>query len=159
MVVFMIVGKSEPLYEIEINKSAAEGTDELAYLHQFILFSSLDMINSSMWTNSATLVPSHLLSFRNPVKNSPMTLICCFRFLRVVDKFNFLLVSAFATQGGKLLLLLHNGKNEDAVRAFFIDVHELYVKYLMNPFVAADSPITSPQFDGHVRTLAKRYLA
>lgn len=54
MVVFMVVGKTEPLYEIEIGKSIGEGTDELAYLHQFIMFSSLDMINSLMWTNNAT---------------------------------------------------------------------------------------------------------
>ncbi len=50
----MIVGKSEPLYEIEFGKTASEATDELAHLHQFILFSSLDMINSSMWSNSST---------------------------------------------------------------------------------------------------------
>jgi hypothetical protein len=54
MVVFMIVGKSEPLYELEFGKTGAEGSDELAYLHQFILFSSLDMINSAMWVNSST---------------------------------------------------------------------------------------------------------
>ena len=54
MVVFMIVGKNEPLYEIEFAKTASDGTDELAYLHQFILYSSLDMINSSMWTNNST---------------------------------------------------------------------------------------------------------
>lgn len=55
MVVFMIVSKNEPIFEIELAKStSADISDELAYLHQFILFSSLDMINSTMWTNSAT---------------------------------------------------------------------------------------------------------
>ena len=54
MVVFMIVGKTEPQYELEFGKAVGDVTDELAYLHQFILYSSLDMINSAMWTNNAT---------------------------------------------------------------------------------------------------------
>lgn len=76
-----------------------------------------------------------------------------------MDKFNNLLVSSYVTQGGKQFLLLHNGaKNEDAVRAFFTEVHELYVKYLMNPFAVVDGPIVSPQFNAHVKHLAKRLL-
>ena len=51
MVVFMIVGKSEPLYEAELGSS---GKDELAYLYQFILHSSLDMVDNAMWANQAT---------------------------------------------------------------------------------------------------------
>ena len=55
MVVFMIISKNEPIFEIELSKStSSEIVDELAYLHQFVLFSSLDMINSTMWTNNAT---------------------------------------------------------------------------------------------------------
>eukprot|EP01038_Epipyxis_sp_PR26KG_P005362 gene5362-7437_t len=44
---------SEPLYEVEVGR-AVEGTEELTFLHQFVLFSSLDLINSAMWTNNAT---------------------------------------------------------------------------------------------------------
>ena len=83
----------------------------------------------------------------------------CDRFLRVVDKFNFLLISAYVTQGGKIFLLLHNGKSEDNVRAFFVESHELYVKYLMNPFANADSPIVSPHFNAQIKNLAKRLLS
>lgn len=68
------------------------------------------------------------------------------------------MVSAYASQGGILLLLLHNGKSEDAVRAFFAEVHELYVKYLMNPFVIIDAPIISPHFDSHVKTVVRKYV-
>lgn len=132
---FMIVGKNEPLYELDIGSTArVTGENEnIRYLHQFTMFSSLDMINSTMWTNNAT-------------------------FLRVIDKFNFLLVSAFVTHGGKVLLLLHNGKSEDAIRQFFTETHELFVKYLMNPFSLPDAPIISPYFDSQVRLLAKRLL-
>lgn len=54
MVVFMIVGKSEPLYELEYGRQG-ESTEDVAYLHEFILYSSLDMINNAaLWSNSAT---------------------------------------------------------------------------------------------------------
>jgi hypothetical protein len=75
-----------------------------------------------------------------------------------VDKFNFLLVSAYATLGGKIFLLLHNGKSEDAVRAFFTEAHELFVKYMMNPFALPEAQIISPQFDHQIRNLAKKLL-
>lgn len=55
MVVFMIVGKTEPLYELEHGRQQGEGLDDVAYLHEFILYSSLDMINNAaLWSNSAT---------------------------------------------------------------------------------------------------------
>ena len=129
MVVFMIVGKSEPLYEADI----ATGIDELAYLHQFILHSSLDMVQSAMWINSAT-------------------------YLRVVDRFNALQISAYITPGGMTLLLLHNGKGEDTVRAFFVEAHDVYAKHMMNPFSTYDGPIVSPHFDIAIRQLARRHL-
>ena len=53
VVIFAIIGKTEPLYEAEI-VSAGVGEEELAYLHQFILHASLDMVQSAMWSNNAT---------------------------------------------------------------------------------------------------------
>lgn len=80
-----------------------------------------------------------------------------------MDKFNFQLVSAYVTQGGKTFLLLHNGRSEDSIRIFFTEVHELYVKLMMNPFYSAgndssDAPIISPYFDSQVRSLARKFL-
>ena len=53
---------------------------------------------------------------------------------------------------------LSAGKSDDAVRAFFVEVHELFVKYLVNPFAAVDGPVVSPLFNQHVKLLAKRIL-
>eukprot|EP01035_Chromulina_nebulosa_P022340 gene22340-28930_t len=91
MAVFMIIGKNEPLYEMTLTSSQTPGDmlTELAYLHQFILHSSLDMVQSVMWSNNST-------------------------FLKVVDRFNSLIVSAFVTPGGTIMLLLHAGKSEDS---------------------------------------------
>lgn len=80
------------------------------------------------------------------------------RFLRVIDRFNNLLVSAYVTPGGAYLLLLHDGRNEDSVRTFMMEVHEIYVKHILNPFVLPDSPICSSQFDSHVRAASRRIL-
>jgi hypothetical protein len=46
-----------------------------------------------------------------------------------VDKFNDLLVSCYNTAGHARLLLLHDSRlSEENIRAFFQEVHELYLK-------------------------------
>lgn len=47
---------------------------------------------------------------------------------QTVDRFNNLLVSAYVTPSGARFLLLHDGKSDDAIRGFFGDVHELYLR-------------------------------
>ena len=129
----MIVGKSDPLYETTLSplKQAQTVSDDAAYLHQFVLHSSLDMVKSAVDSNAAT-------------------------FLKVVDRFNNSQVSAYVTPGGATFLLLHNGKAEDVTRYFFIEIHELYAKHILNPLVDLDAPIVSPKFDEHVRRIAHR---
>ena len=76
--------------------------------------------------------------------------------LRHVDKFGDKFVSAFLTPGNYKLLLVHEGRNEESIKSFFLEVHELLVKYLLNPFSEYDEPITSAAFDKRVRHLSKR---
>ena len=85
-------------------------------------------------------------------------------FLRVIDRFNTLLVSAYITTGGTVMLLLHNGRTpEDNVRSFFAEAADLFAKHVMNPFTVLDAPMTmtngcSPTFDVNMRAIAKRTL-
>lgn len=54
-------------------------------------------------------------------------------------------------------MLLHDHKtDESAIRSFFNDLYELYVKVLLNPFYEKNSPITSPVFAERVRHMARR---
>ena len=55
-------------------------------------------------------------------------------------------------------VLLHDVRNEDGIKNFFQDVHELYVKVLLNPFYTPNTPITSPSFHQRVTTLGRKYF-
>ena len=72
-------------------------------------------------------------------------------------------------------VLLHEGKNDDGIRQFFMDIWELYVKVCivslqiisgedkrlqtaMNPFQTAHTVIRSSVFDTKVRASARKYL-
>ncbi len=79
-------------------------------------------------------------------------------FIKTVDKYNDLYISAYVTPGNVRFLLLHEAKNEDAVRQFFSEVHELYVKVLLNPFYELNQRIRSPAFDQRVKASATSNL-
>jgi len=126
---FLIVGlRGEPLYELDASGAKA---DDAQHLNQFVAHSALDMVEHAAWTTTSMS-------------------------LKRVDHFQDKFVSAFLTPGGVRFLFLHEGRSEEAIRAFFDGVHELYVKLLLNPFTEYDTPITSVAFDRRVRVLAKR---
>ncbi|KAG6820434.1 hypothetical protein H0H93_000430 [Arthromyces matolae] len=79
-------------------------------------------------------------------------------YLKSVDKFNEWTVSAFITPGNMKFVLLHEGKNDEGIRQFFMEVWELYVKTMVNPFHTAHTTIRSATFNGRVQASAKRYL-
>ena len=98
---FLIVGKSgEPLYELA---TSGHHTDDEQHLNQFIAHSALDLVELAAWNTNTTA-------------------------LRCVDSFQKKSVSAFLTPGNVKFLLLHDGRNEDSIRVFFNEVHELYIK-------------------------------
>ena len=107
--------------------------EDNSHLNQFIIHAALDMVDDSVWGTQSMLFKS-------------------------VDKFNDFIISAFVTAGHVKLMLLHDVRNEDGIRNFFHDVHELYVKVLMNPFYTPNSPITSSLFDSRVKLLGRRYF-
>lgn len=55
-------------------------------------------------------------------------------------------------------MLLHDSKNEDGIKSFFTECHELYVKILMNPFYQTNDQINSNLFDGKLKAIARKHL-
>jgi hypothetical protein len=99
---FVIVGRNEPLFEADFTKSPSS-SDAATRQNYFVLHSALDLVEKAAWTTSSM-------------------------YLKVIDKVNNQQVSTFLTAGNAKFLLLHAGKNEEAIRSFFQDVYELYVK-------------------------------
>ncbi|XP_007033838.2 trafficking protein particle complex subunit 2 [Herrania umbratica] len=129
---FIIVSRNDiPIYEAEVGSAAKR--EDAAQLHQFILHAALDIVQDLAWTTSAM-------------------------FLKAIDRFNDLVVSVYVTAGHTRFMLLHDSRNDDGIKSFFQEVHELYVKILLNPLYLPGSRITSSHFDTKVRALARKYL-
>ena len=106
-VLFVIVGKNEPLFEAEIDTNSASGStgqnDLSTRQNYFVLHSALDLVEKSVWTTNNM-------------------------YLRVVDKVNHQQVSTFLTAANVKFMLLHGGKGEEVVKNFFNEVYGYYVK-------------------------------
>jgi trafficking protein particle complex subunit 2 len=131
--VFVIVGCNDhPVYEVELT-SFSQKKEGTAHLNQLIVHSALDVVDEVMWNGNAM-------------------------YLRAVDRFKDVLVSAYITAGRTRFMLLHDARNEDAIKNFFQEVHEHYLKTIMNPFYGPNMPITSSTFDARVKQAAKKYF-
>ncbi|KAM1014706.1 hypothetical protein ACFX2C_044661 [Malus domestica] len=134
---FIIVSRNDiPIYEAEVGSAAKR--EDAAQLHQFILHAALDIVQDLAWTTSAM-------------------------YLKAIDRFNDLVVSVYVTAGHILyihtrLMLLHDSRNDDGIKSFFQEVHELYIKTLLNPLYLPGSRIASSHFDTKVRALARKHL-
>merc|ERR1711933_450809 len=129
---FVIVGEETPIYECEI-KAGAKKEETVNYLHEFVLHAALDNIEEAIWTTQSC-------------------------YLKAVDRYYDLTVSAYATSSLVKFLLLHDSKNDDGIRSFFHDIHEYYIKIMLNPFHTQTTKITSKHFDDKVKALAQKYL-
>ncbi|KAJ6944238.1 trafficking protein particle complex subunit 2 isoform X2 [Populus alba x Populus x berolinensis] len=141
---FIIVSRNDiPIYEAEVG--SATKREDAAQMHQFILHAALDIVQDLAWTTSAM-------------------------YLKAIDRFNDMVVSVYVTAGHilclcdfvcysiKRFMLLHDSRNDDGIKSFFQEVHELYIKILLNPLYLPGSRITSSHFDTKVRALARKYL-
>ncbi|PAA61717.1 hypothetical protein BOX15_Mlig002882g1, partial [Macrostomum lignano] len=132
---FVIVNpKDEAIYELEHSASrTGDRRDDHRHLNQLVANSALDIVDESLWSSSSM-------------------------YLKTVDKFNDLFVSAFVTPSRLRLLILHDTKNEDGIRHFFSEMFETYVKLALNPFYQPQSPIKSAAFDRKAQQFARKFL-
>lgn len=97
------------------------------------------------------------------------------RYLKLIDRFYNSYVSCWITGGNIKFLLLHQPSGttrastsvaanptspatEEAIKSFFADVYEVWVKNIMNPFYRVDQVVTSPVFKARVVGAGKKYL-
>mmetsp|Transcript_736 Transcript_736/g.1175 ORF Transcript_736/g.1175 Transcript_736/m.1175 type:complete len:129 (+) Transcript_736:1367-1753(+) len=126
---FLIIGKNDvPLFEANLNTVKRE----IGHLNHFIAHSALDIVDEE-----AKATPS--------------------MYLKVVDKFNELSVSAYVTAGNVRFMLVHDSKDDDKIKNFFVEIYELFIKALMNPLFDISSGL-SGNFDKKVKAIAKKYL-
>lgn len=162
---FTIIGtRDNPLYELEFSsfKSASNSAastnnipgrsnfpGSVKEILPFISNSSIDLIEDIQWSTKEFS-------------------------LGKIDSFYGLLINAFITQGNIKFLLCYDlnsgnsnssggsnlqSKNEDnSIKQFFMEVNELYVKCLLNPFYSVNDAIISPDFDLKLKMLARKYL-
>lgn len=108
------------------------------------------------------------------------TKLCFFyRYLKCIDKFFNNYISCFVTAGNVKFLLLHQpiiptgtssrsstaiGANptspatEEAIKMFFTEVYENWVKAIMSPFYRANMEVRSPVFRTRVAAAGRKYL-
>lgn len=67
-------------------------------------------------------------------------------------------VSAFVTAAQIKFLLLHDGRSDDSIRQFFRDVHEVFLKVMMNPFFSPRGPVKSTAFYQRVRGISRSHF-
>ncbi|KAL6757324.1 component of TRAPP complex, partial [Haematococcus lacustris] len=128
---FVVVGQQDhPIYEADLTGPKEQ---QAQYLHQFVLHAALDAVDEAMWMT------------KEP-------------YLKTVDRFNNLLVTAFVTPGNARFLLLHDGRNEESMRNFFLEAYELYIKVILNPLQQPTMRISNREFDRKIRLLAKRFF-
>jgi hypothetical protein len=102
---FVIVGTLDnPLFEAEFGTFQKDpiGQDN-KHINQFVIHAALDIVDELIWTTNSL-------------------------YLKVVDRFNELNVSAYVLPSGARFMLLHEQNGNDNIKHFFQDCHELYIK-------------------------------
>lgn len=104
-------------------------------MRQFILYSSLDVIEEAIWQKG----DYYLSKVDRPFG----------------EKYY---ISAFVGLAPIKLLVMQDTEPKDGVRTFFTEAYELCVRYLLNPFFDPSRKVESPHFKEAIVALYNKYL-
>ena len=126
--VFVVVVNGIPIFEHSVGtvQLAADGPNS----HQFVMHAALDMVEEHLW------------------KTGLMN-------LKRVDAFQGQNISAYVTASNVVFLLMHENASDDSAGFFFREVHEMYIKIMMNPFYTHGNVIASQPFEARVHKLMR----
>lgn len=62
----------------------------------------------------------------------------------------------FVTPSNSKFLLVHEGRQEDAIKLFFNEVYEFYTRMQLSPFFDPNEPVRCPQFEQRVLASSKK---
>ncbi|KAK6067311.1 trafficking protein particle complex subunit 2 [Seiridium cupressi] len=161
---FVIIGTQDnPLFEHEFGTSKQGGdgqsrfSDESRHMNQFIVHSSLDIVEEVQWGTGQM-------------------------YLKNIDRFFNSYISCYITPSNIKFLLLHqpilpsgassaasrsstsiaanptSPQTEEAVKSFFTEIYENWVKASMSPFYRVNMEVTSPVFRQRVAAAGRKYL-
>jgi hypothetical protein len=195
---FVIIGTQDnPLFEYEFG-TAKQGGDGIArfpeqarHMNQFIVHSSLDIVEEVQWGNGQMYVGSaaldlHLLTV-SEVSQVHRSVLQQLRLLlddggQYVSHPTFLPRSPTTdtNETDIKFLLLHapsqpassnpsrastsiganptSPQTEEAIKQFFTEVYENWVKTIMSPFYQVNMEVRSPVFRSRVAAAGKKYL-
>ncbi|MCJ1253003.1 TRAPP subunit [Lignoscripta atroalba] len=198
---FCIVGtKDNPLFELEFGTSKAGGDGvarfpaEARHLNQFIVHSSLDIVEEVQWLSSQMylkridhfasshiscfLTPTStkflLLHLPHPPNTAPSTLSASQNphifppfapYTTTNPPSSSILRSSTSSlsssSSGGAAAIPNNPTapaTEEAMRMFFNEVFEAWIKAVMNPFQGVNKTLGSPVFRGRVMAAGRKYL-
>ncbi|CAG8960689.1 hypothetical protein HYFRA_00013457 [Hymenoscyphus fraxineus] len=158
---FAIIGTSDnPIFEYEFGTAKAGGDgvprfpEQARHMNQFIVNASLDNVEDVQWGGGQM-------------------------YLKNIDRYYNNYISAFITGSNTKFLLLHHPttpsttstrastsipanptspQTEEAIKQFFVEVYENWLKTVMNPFYTQGMRIDSPVFRGRVAAAGRKYL-
>ncbi|CCW71739.1 unnamed protein product [Phytomonas sp. Hart1] len=113
--------------------SSTNGTNKEDLMCQFMLYSSLDVLDDIIWQRDDIYVSK---------VDQPYG-----------EKYY---VSAFVGLAPIRLIMMQDTEPKDSLRVFFAEAYELTMKYLLNPFFDATKKIESASFHNSIMTLLNR---
>ncbi|KAA6376810.1 MAG: putative trafficking protein particle complex subunit 2 [Streblomastix strix] len=137
MYIFLIITRGDNQIFRRDFGSIIRGNDLIQRMDQFLVFASLDCVDEQVWQGTNL-------------------------FLRTVDVSESGRILAYVTPGhARFLLFTDNSdsKVEQLAETFFKEIHEQYIKVILNPLYEYNSQIISPKFDAYVQKLGDKLFS